>query len=56
MEKEWEDFWVTGRVNDYLSYKNHYEVTNKEIGEQDLNGRSDYCDGNGDKHHANIGI
>ena len=25
MEKEWEDFWVTGSVKDYLNYKNCYE-------------------------------
>ena len=25
MEKEWEDFWVTGSIKDYLNYKNCYE-------------------------------
>lgn len=25
MEKEWEDFWVTGSVKDYLNYKNCYK-------------------------------
>ena len=31
MEKEWEDFWVTGSIKDYLNYKNCYEdKTQKE--------------------------
>lgn len=52
MEKEWDDFWVTGRVKDYLSYKDHY----KEAEEQKVHGTIDYCDGDGDKHHAHIGL
>ena len=54
MEKKWEDFWVTGRVTDYLSYKNHYKETDKE--EQGVHGTIDYCDGDGNKHHAHIGL
>ena len=53
MEKEWEDFWVTGRVNDYLSYKNHYK---EETEEQNVHGTIDYCDRDGDKRHADIGL
>lgn len=29
MEKEWEDFWVTGRVSDYLNYKDCYKGESK---------------------------
>ena len=28
MEKSWENFWTTGKVEDYLSYKNG--ITEKE--------------------------
>ena len=53
MEKEWENFWVTGHVSDYLSYKNHYQ---EETEEQNVHGTIDYRDRDGDKHHAHIGL
>ena len=53
MEKEWEDFWVTGRITDYLSYKDHYK---QETEEQKLHGTNDYSHGNGDGYHAYIGL
>ena len=36
MEKSWENFWTTGKVEDYLSYRNR--VTDKED-EKDLSGQ-----------------
>ena len=51
MEKEWDDFFVTGRVNDYLSYKDHYK---EEAEEQKVHGTITDCDMEGDKHHADF--
>ena len=60
MEKEWEDFWVTGTVGDYLSYKNHYQVesTQNESDKrgQRVHGTDNHGDRDGDKHHAHIGL
>ena len=53
MEKEWDNFWVTGKVEDYLTYKNHYRQEERDT---KTNGRDDYVDRNGDKHHADFGI
>lgn len=56
MEKTWNDFWMTGKVEDYLSYKNgmygeHKDENPKEIkkeqGNQNIHGTvsSIYRDG-----------
>ena len=29
MEKSWENFWTTGKVEDYLTYRNH--VTEEKL-------------------------
>lgn len=51
MEKSWENFWTTGKVEDYLSYRNG--VTEKD--ERD-NGTVSSCYRDGAFDHANIGI
>ncbi len=51
MEKTWEDFYRTGKVTDYLSYRNSVkEESAKEQGETDVRGSSD--DRHGAKGHA----
>ena len=30
MEKLWENFWTTGKVEDYLNYRNRYEENSEE--------------------------
>ena len=30
MEKSWENFWTTGKVEDYLNYRNRYEDEKRE--------------------------
>ena len=35
MEKSWENFWTTGKVEDYLTYRNRYE-TEKRSDKQGL--------------------
>lgn len=46
MEKSWENFWTTGKVEDYLSYRNR--VTEKKE-ENDLS-----CKGMSDKYSADV--
>ena len=33
MEKSWENFWTTGKVEDYLTYRNGLEPSDKEPAE-----------------------
>ena len=51
MEKSWENFWTTGKVEDYLSYRNV-----KAEKEERLHGTVGDCDGNGLKCHADIRV
>ena len=30
MEKTWNDFWMTGKITDYLSYKNSIQNEDKD--------------------------
>ena len=46
MEKTWENFWDSGKVTDYLKYKNSLRDDEKEKREQD----SDVTGGNSDRH------
>ena len=44
MEKSWENFWTTGKVEDYLTYRNRVaEDERKDEGRQDK-GRKDERD------------
>ena len=51
MEKSWENFWTTGKVEDYLSYRNR--VTDKE---ERKDGTVGNCYGNGAFYDANFGL
>ncbi len=44
MEKSWDDFWASGKVTDYLSYRNALadrEETNRENDDNGTAGESD---------------
>ena len=49
MEKTWNDFWVTGKVEDYLSYKSSTkdEWENQTEKDQDIHGTVSSVDRNG---------
>ena len=49
MEKTWNDFWITGKVEDYLSYKNstNDEWENQKEKDQDIHGTVSSVDRNG---------
>lgn len=52
MEKTWEDFWSSGKVTDYLSYRNSASSDMKEQREQDENGTGTGAYRDGVKCHA----
>ncbi len=52
MEKSWENFWTTGKVEDYLTYRNRVDEEDKEEKENKVNGTVSDSDGNGSKYHA----
>lgn len=56
IEKNWDDFWLSGRVDDYLSYRNSIGKSETHIKEADTDGRVSECDRDGINCHANIGI
>ena len=53
MEKSWENFWTTGKVEDYLTYRNRVTSSESEKEqERSTNGTVSNSDGNGSKYHA----
>lgn len=52
MEKSWENFWTTGKVEDYLTYRNRVDEEDKKEEEKKVHGTIGDCDRNGSKHHA----
>ena len=52
MEKSWENFWTTGKVEDYLTYRNRVDKEDKKEEESKVHGTAGDRDGNGSKHHA----
>ncbi|MBQ2900229.1 MAG: hypothetical protein IJE49_00075 [Agathobacter sp.] len=52
MEKSWENFWTTGKVEDYLTYRNCVDEEDKKEEENKVHGTVGDSDGNGSKYHA----
>lgn len=52
MEKTWEDFWSTGKVTDYLSYRDRVENREEEQKEQKVNGTGTGAYRDGAECHA----
>jgi len=51
MEKSWENFWTTGKVEDYLTYRNRATEEEKE---KETDGTVGDSNGNGFKYHADF--
>ena len=49
MEKSWENFWTTGKVEDYLTYRNVKK-------EERVDGTVSDFNGNGAFNHADFGL
>lgn len=56
MEKTWEDFWSSGKVTDYLSYRNSVSDEMKEQKEQREHGTGTGAYRDGVKCHAHWGL
>lgn len=54
--EKWDNFWMTGRVDDYLSYRNSIESSEEHIKESKDHGRVSSSDRDGVNHHAHIGL
>ena len=55
-DKNWENFWLSGRVEDYLHYRNSLG-NNKDDKEDNRNhGTVSSGDRDGANHHADFGI
>ena len=52
MEKSWENFWATGKVDDYLTYRN----VNRPEKDERVDGTVSSFDGYGTFHHADFGL
>lgn len=53
MEKEWKEFWATGKVKDYLAYKDCFkEKKMKE--DPTVHETVNHSDRDGNRSHANI--
>lgn len=53
MEKTWEEFYQSGKVTDYLKYRNSIESDSKKAKEQTSDGRDGCTDRHGFDSHAN---
>ncbi|MCM1105627.1 MAG: hypothetical protein NC355_01660 [Blautia sp.] len=52
MEKTWDDFWASGKVTDYLTYRDAVADREKAGREQKDNGSGGASDGDGTFRHA----
>lgn len=52
MEKTWDDFWASGKVTDYLTYRNSVSDQESVRKEQKGNGTAGKGDGYGAFRHA----
>ncbi len=52
MEKTWDDFWTTGKVTDYLAYRNVADDGYRAQKEPTEHGTVDHRDGDGFDSHA----
>ena len=52
MEETWKNFWQSGKVTDYLSYKDSYKEQKKDTKERVTDVADSRVDRNGFKCHA----
>ena len=55
-EKTWDSFWMSGRVDDYLSYRDSVRNCEEHKKERKADGTVSDCDRDGANNHAYIGI
>ena len=52
MEKTWEEFYKSGKVTDYLEYRNSIKNETDELKDKESDGAGSYSDGYGFDSHA----
>lgn len=52
MEKTWDDFYKTGKVTDYLDYRNSIKEDSEKLKEQKSDGTGSGTNGYGSFSHA----
>ena len=55
-EKNWDNFWLSGRIDDYLHYRSSVGSSDKHKEEREGNGTVSKCDRDGSNDHAHIGL
>ncbi len=55
-EKNWDSFWASGRIDDYLSYRNSVRSCEEHKKEREEDGRVSSGNRDGANNHAHIGI
>lgn len=55
-EKNWDNFWLSGRIDDYLHYRSSVGSSDKHKEECKGDGTVSNSDRDGSKHHADFGL
>ena len=55
-EKNWENFWLSGKIDDYLNYRNSVERSDKYKEDGKVHGTVSSSDRDGANGHADFGI
>lgn len=55
-EKNWDSFWLSGRIDDYLHYRNSIGSEEEQKKERRGDGTVSDCDRDGTNNHAHFGL
>ena len=55
-EKNWDNFWLSGRIDDYLHYRNSVESGEEHKEERRDHGTVSGSDRDGTNNHAHFGL
>ena len=55
-EKNWDNFWLSGRIDDYLHYRNSVESGEEHKKERRDHGTVSDSDRDGTNNHAHFGL
>ena len=55
-EKNWDNFWLSGRIDDYLHYRNSVEGNEEHKKERRDDGTVSSSDRDGTNNHAHFGL
>ena len=55
-EESWDNFWLSGRIDDYLHYRNSIGSSEEHKKERKGDGTVSSSDRDGSNNHAHIGL